>query len=267
MVEQHQVLDAGCHRQLQRLVQDAVAPAVLGRHVSRQILGIVDQHVRPLAELHVTGERNGLDVAGRLQLVVGQIHDGAPVVGNAVAKTSARMVEGDDISMQTQIGEYRTGIVKDHPAIGKKRVKLDGKTGAVHLLNQGAGDGLTQCWQKTMNPATLVEGLEGRETLDVVPMVMCDHDIDFTGCRRQTLAEVTNPCARIQHKGDFIAEMDTDASRVASIANGRRARRGKCPPYTPKADGEWSMHQYRSFQQTYCRQACGAFAADATWAE
>ena len=45
VVEEDQVFDLCCHRELTGLLDETVSPALLGRHVALEILGIVNQHI------------------------------------------------------------------------------------------------------------------------------------------------------------------------------------------------------------------------------
>ena len=100
------------------------------------------------------------------------------------------------------------------------------EVGVLHLARKGLAQGRTEATGGVYVPfvAGHEEGIEERDTLDVVPMGMGDEDMATQGMDaafHEGLAESVRPGAAIEDNNGAGSRTDLNTRRVASEANGR----------------------------------------------
>ena len=118
VMEQHQVAYFGRVSHLQDLANDGVTPTALHRHVTIEVLRIMDQDVRSCAEgdqlLHPDHR-----LAWGIELVVGDIHDGGPVPHDPEAGAPSGMIHGDSGHLESVFRQEEQLISRDTAPIGR----------------------------------------------------------------------------------------------------------------------------------------------------
>ena len=84
VVEEDQVFDLRGYGELTGLLDETVPPAMFRRHVTREILGIVHQHIRVPTKRGTRGKARRLLIRW-LELVIRQVDDRPPRTLNAIA--------------------------------------------------------------------------------------------------------------------------------------------------------------------------------------
>ena len=226
VVIQDEVLHLGGRGEGACLAGEAVAPAVLERHVAFLVLGIVDEDIRIPAEPDESVELRGFRVR-RVELVVGEIDRGAALALDSVAESPAGVIGGDFAGVDPMAAEKLQVVAGDAVRLRRQALGAYRKMGAVHLIEQGA-DGVVfgPVGEQADVPRLLVNGMEKREAVDVIPVRVGENDINFRGVAGKKFSQIADARPGIENQCLVPWEMNAGAGRIAPVTNRRRTRAG-----------------------------------------
>jgi hypothetical protein len=214
------VFDLRGYGELTGLLDETVPPAMLRRHVTREILGIVNQHIRVPTKLGKLLKARGLCIRW-LEFVIRQVDDRPPRMLDAIACAPTRMIRRNPREVAAALLDDFQPLLQETEHSGRQILRCHWKVHAIHLLKGWAPQGVTHTGRQERDHAMrLIDRGKKRESLDVVPMGMRQQHKDIRILGHQALSQRADPGARIQHQEGAVPQIDTDARRIASIAHG-----------------------------------------------
>ena len=243
VVEEHQALDAGGQRDVDRVLDAAVAPADLVAVLRVGVLGVVDDEVRALQERDVALVTRMLRDAPRgvpERLVVGRVGDGRAVAGHAVGDRGRGVVQ--ELRLDQHAADAEEPLVELREVDARAQVAhLDREVRVLHL----AGHRLLEPALETDRRvdvqlgARQERGDEERKALDVIPVGVADEEVEPKGLGHrldQMQAELAGAGAAIEDDHGAVGGPYLDARGVSPEARGVRPRRGDRSTRSPEAN-------------------------------
>jgi hypothetical protein len=172
VVEEDQVFDLCRYRELTGLPDETVPPALLGRQVTLEILGIVNQHVCLLTKLDKLVKPRGLFIRW-FELIIRQVDDGPSRMLDPIAGTSTRMIRRNPLEAALTFLENSLASLHETEDLGRDILRCNRKVRAIHLIEGRTPQRVPhRRWQERDLTMRLIERGKKRESLDMVPMGM-----------------------------------------------------------------------------------------------
>ena len=206
-MRQRQTPDSGSTGHVNRTIHRRVPPTELVRILRRRVLGIMNHQIGPSHECDVAPVlfahgAGALGVLTGVRLMVTGINDRNPVGFQPISQGEGRMVHIQCSDLD--IADFEDALDEVVIADGcPKFFQRYREVGVLHLARKGLAQGRTEATGGVNVPfvAGHEEGIEERDTLDVVPMGMGDEDMATQGMDaafHEGLAESVRPGAAIE---------------------------------------------------------------------
>ena len=114
---------------------------MLGRHVTREILGIVNQNVCVPTKRSKLVKFRGLFIRW-LELVIRQVDHGPPLMLDAIACPAARMIRRNPLEAAPTFLENRLSSLHEAENLGRDLLRCHWEMRAIHLIERCAPQGV-----------------------------------------------------------------------------------------------------------------------------
>lgn len=227
MVVHHQTCDLGIDRQLTDLGNDGMSPAMLMRHVCLEILRVMNQQIRAMAEfdpLIIAGSRPGR----RFQFIIRDIDTGHPVLLYTIGISATGMVDRYPPDIEILSGQQHFEVLGDALSPGGQLTRVEWKIRTVNLVKQGADLAVFfhPAGENANTPVRLINRCEKRIALNVVPMTVGQQDIYLIIAVLEPLAELPNACTRVKDEVPAVFQLDINTGSVSAVFCSCRSRGG-----------------------------------------
>src|SRR5216683_192908 len=239
VVEEHKLFRAAFHDDIDRLAPVAVAPATFfGSIFFRQVLGVVDQHIRSLGQL-----ADALIEGCVPRFIVSGVNQHAIFGFHPEAHAALRVIEPRGLNLDSvfQVQPATIDVVK--LLLRLHLAEIDGEVGGGHLLVHyllQAADA-ARAMKKKLAVGTVIQWTKEWNALDVVPVKVRNEDVSGQGelllskFVLQLLPQNAKAGATIKNVKLF-ADAHLDAGGIAAIAHVFRLRGRRGTTHAPKLD-------------------------------
>ncbi len=243
VVEEDEALDPGGQRDVDRVLEAAVAPAHLVAVFGVGVLGIVDHEVRALQEGDVALVTRVLRDAPRRVpegLVVGRVGDRRAVAGHAVRDGRRGVIQ--ELRLDEHAPDAEKPLVQLREVDARAQVAhLDREVRVLHLPGHGLLEAALKADRRVdvQLGARQERGDEEGKALDMVPVGVADEQVQANRLRhrlRQVQAELAGAGAAVEDDHRSVGGADLDAGGVTPEARGVRSGRRDRSTRSPKAN-------------------------------